>query len=424
VQVLDAASLPARGVAWHLDNLSVGEMSADGRHVFTAKAPGTLTITASSGSVRAKAIITVYPGDRMPTGSTVWKIGSGHVVMTPETQPPKATARHIVRATKNPGGPTWIESINEMTGWLNWRERPAARVDEEAATIRELVDRSAVVLVNSNADGRSALVRSARAPWRYQSAGLIRPEVLALPDGAVLAMEYPPHGFGRLVVFDGTTGRVVMKQPLPVGVHAAFNVRCIKGAHGARHLPAAVGPMSADATGRIHFGTVVAHDMEDFSVCDQVSSTFKRTLMVATVGDGPPRIQTAATIEVSAGGAAPVIEVFDVTIDRRGARLLPWTRVTETGAREFRVTRLTDNGTEELTLPAAGKIWLSGRPDDLAVTTDGKQLIGFNVVTGKVVVSAKYEQEVRIMRVDEGHVVYVLGDMGFSTVDLPVQPQR
>jgi hypothetical protein len=101
--------------------------------------------------------------------------------------------------------------------------------------------------------------------------------------------------------------------------------------------------------------------------------------------------------------------LFEVTIDRRGARLLPWSVVNGGSPREFRVTRLADEGTREYTLPAAGKIWLSGSNDDLAVTTDGTQLIGFNAVTGQVILTRSFPEGVRVLRVDNERVLIVTG---------------
>ena len=71
-------------------------------------------------------------------------------------------------------------------------------------------------------------------------------------------------------------------------------------------------------------------------------------------------------------------------------------------------------------MPGAGKVWLSGREDDLAVTTDGTRLIGFNVVTGAVLVAQTYPAGVTIMSVDQGRVLHSSNNT-LSRSDLPVQ---
>src|SRR5262245_24713270 len=70
VQVFDGAGLAARGVVWENPNPAVGEMSTDGRNVFTAKAPGMSWLTARAGTTSAGLLITVYAGDRLPFGAT------------------------------------------------------------------------------------------------------------------------------------------------------------------------------------------------------------------------------------------------------------------------------------------------------------------------------------------------------------------
>jgi hypothetical protein len=402
VQVLDAADLNARGVAWQTTDASIGEMSTDGRHVFTAKAPGRAWLTASAGSVSARLLVSVYAGDRLPSGSTRWQIGGVMILQSPTTQPLKAgDTVSAVATNRNPGEPTTIESINRTTGWLNWRERPATHHDETVVSFREMVVGTGAVMLVDTKDGRSALVRSGSAQWRYQFPNRVRPELILSKDGGILAMETTRAGFTQLVALNGSTGHVGVRQPLPNGTYSLLNARCVKGAHGARYLPATVGPLAQLRT--LTFGLVVSDDLEDFGTCGQVTGSFKRRILLATAADGENRVDVAATIEGSPATSAPEVEVFEVTIDRHGAKLLPWaTRNPETGAREFRVTRFTENGQKEFKLPAVGKLWLSGREDDLAISTDGFRVVGFNVVTGAIAYAFEYEGGIRILGMDNG----------------------
>jgi hypothetical protein len=424
VQVQDGAGVTARGVVWQADNPAVAEMSTDGRHVLTAKTPGLVWITATAAGSQARILVTVYPGDRLPMGSTRWQIGTVMIIQSPDTQPLKAgDTVNAVATRKEPGGGTVIESINRTTGWLNWRERPAASANDTAREIREMPVGGGAAVVFDSTDGRSAVVRSAGAPWRYQSAGQLQPQIVLSTDGSIVVMERTDAGYSQLVVLDGSTGRVAQRRPLPSGTQLFLNVRCVKGAHGVQYVPAQVGPLNPQLR-VLHFGLVVSEDREDFGVCGEVTGTFKRTVMIATVGADQPRVDTAATIEVSASGPAPPIELSEVTVDRLGAKLLPWaTRDPLTGAREFHVTRLNDDGARDYTLPGVGKIWLSDRDDNLAVTTDGIHLVGFNVVTGAVVVSQAFERGVRIVRVDKGRVFFQ-HDGSLTAADFPTEPPR
>ena len=422
VQVQDAAGLPVRRVVWESTDPSIGEMSNDGRHRFTAKAPGRAWLTASTGAVSGRMLISVYAGDRLPAGSTRWQIGNVMILQTPDTQPLKAgDTVNAVATNRNGGAPTTIESINRTTGWLNWRERPATQPEEIATAIREMTVGGGAVLVFDTADGRSALLRSGGPQWRYQFPNRIRQELVLSEDGGIFVLETTRAGFTQLVGLDGATGHVGLRQPLPNGTHLVLSVRCVKGAHGASYVPAQVGPLNPQLRS-LHFSIVRSDDREDFGVCGEVSGSFKRTIMLATI-DTENRVETAATLEGSAA-RAPDIELFEVEVDRQGGKLLPWaTRDTQTGARQFHVTRLSDDGKTEYTLPGVGKIWLSGRDDDLAATTDGIHLVGFNVVTGKVVVSQAFEKGVRILGVQKGRVTFQHA-AGTSAADIPIEPPR
>ena len=103
------------------------------------------------------------------------------------------------------------------------------------------------IVVFETSDGRSALVRSGSTPWRYQFPGSIGPELVLTTDGAVGVMERTPLGFTQLVMLDGATGRVGIRQPIPSGTHLVLNVGCVKGAHGVAYVPAQVGPFNRAA---------------------------------------------------------------------------------------------------------------------------------------------------------------------------------
>ena len=419
LQVHDEAGLPVRGVVWQNSNPAAGEISSDGRHVFTAKAPGVVMLTATIGKLQSKGTVTVYAGDRLPQNSIRWKIGGLQVVQTPDTQPLQMSPKNFVATGQKPGEGAYILSVNGTTGWLNWRERPASNASEAPESIREMAGGDAVLVFDSKDTGRSAVVHSAARPWRYQSAGHIRPAMIVARDNGITVMETTAAGFTRLLVLDGTDGRVLGRVPVPSGVYLGLNVRCVKGAHGISYVPAQIGPLNTDGRG-YNFGLVLSDDREDYGTCNQVAGTHKRTVMIATIDDAR-RVATAATFEVPAGTPVPEIELFEVTVDRLGAMLLPWATRDAAGTRAFRITRLTPDGnTKEYSMPGAGKVWLSGRGDDLAVTTDGFNLIGFNVVTGAVLVAQKYPDGVKIMSVDQGKVLHVTGKM-LSRSDLPIQ---
>lgn len=423
VQVVDASGVAARDVVWQGGDPAVGGMSSDGRHVFTARAPGMVWLTASSGAATARLLITVYAGDRLPPGAMRWQIGTVMIMQTPDTQPLQGGDTVNVLSTRRESNRmTVVESINRTTGWLNWRAHSATAADETAVEIRQMPSGDGAILAFDTADGRSALVRTGTNPWRFQFPNRIRPEIVLTTDGSVLVMERTSNGVTQLIALAAETGRLRGRQSMPNGTHLALNVGCVKGANGARYVPAEVGPLNRLRV--LQFAMVLTQDQEDFGVCNQVSGNYKRTIVLATMRTGENRVDPVATIEVSTLGSVPSIELFQVVVDRSGATLLPWiARDPLTGNPQFRVTRVAEDGIKEFKLPAAGKVWLSGRDDDIAITTDGFTVVGFNVVTGAILYAYGYEGGIEILGVTKG-TAFINHRGKEIKLDVPLGPQR
>ena len=174
-QVLDAAGAAVPDVEWHLDNPSLAEMSTDGRHVLTARAPGVVTVTASYQGVTGRALVTIYAGTQLPPNAWRWQIGTLGMLETPFSGPPRDTGKSSLWAFQRPGQATSVVSISDSTGHLDWREVPAVAGAETIRTLHEQAAGGALMAVESESDGHSALVRggpsSQGTPWRYHRPG-------------------------------------------------------------------------------------------------------------------------------------------------------------------------------------------------------------------------------------------------------------
>ena len=96
------------------------------------------------------------------------------------------------------------------------------------------------------------------------------------------------------------------------------------------------------------------------------------------------------------------------------------------GDRRARISRRTawrGRGTKEYSLPGAGKIWLSGRDDDLAVTTDGIHLSASTSSPEPWWWSQAFEGGVRILA-STGASVLSSTEAVLSAADLPIQRAR
>lgn len=407
LQVLDDFGLDVPNVVWQVDNSLLLDVSTDGRHVLTARAPGPVVVTANYGGLTASSLVTIYAGDRLPPNSIRWKVDSLKVMQTPETTPLVYSERSLISTHQPLGGNiASVESINQVTGRLNWRMRPPVGPGDKVVTVREQAIGGAVMVIDRPYDHSFALVRgggiATGAPWRYRSAGTIAADVVMHSDGGVSFIETLPDGFSRYVGITGDRGVVLHRIPLPTGVQVAMNVGCVAGANAAREVPGQVGPITAapDA-GALMFPVVVSDDREDFERCGSVSGRLQRILYVARIGADVKKVETVRVYDVPAGSIPPSVTMFAVSPDGHGGLLAPWTAISGDGTRESFVVRLSESGQQEYPLPTAGKIWLVGTNND-ALMTDGTRLVVFNMLTGVVRWNHFYPTGVRVISVKDG----------------------
>ena len=331
------------------------------------------------------------------------------MVETPDSGPPTNVGGNLISANHLPGELASVISVHESTGHLNWFEVPPAIASDKIQAIRQQPAGDAVMVIESQAHDSSVLVRTGPSahstPWRYRSVGTLGPEMVMDSSGAILMMETPRDRFPRLAIFDGLTGNVMVREPLPSGVHVVLNVGCVPGANAARMVPAQVGPPAAQLDGSLMFEIVTSDGLENFERCGSVSGYVRRNIMLATVKGQVKHVDSLRLYEVPAGSTPPTVTLHPVSGDGHGGFLAPWTAAFGDGnTRESRVTHIADAGQQEYSLPVAGPIWLAGK-DDLALTSDGSTIVVFNVLTGAVRSSHFYPKGVKILKVKNGEVL-------------------
>jgi Bacterial Ig-like domain (group 2) len=429
-QVLDESGKNAPNVVWYVDDPLLAEVSADGKHTMKARAPGTVTLTATAQGLSASTTVTIHAGDFLPTNAIRWRVGSLSVIQTQNGRPgASGDTSNLVMTQQKPGQIGSIISLANVDGYLNWRLRPAVNTYETFDSIRELRSGGAAMVVSSTTGRTSSLIRGGPAsasPWRYRSAGYLAKDFLVDTNGDILAIETRADRFPSFLIIEGATGKVRMRDPLPSGVQIATNVGCVKGANSGRLVPAQVGPLAPQADRNIRFELVTSDDREDFEQCGIVSGRSLRHLYVATVGATVKKVDLVRLYEVQAGAKPPNIELFPVVVDPKGGILVPWrATVSETNPVESKVMRISDSGQQEFTLPAVGKIWPSGR-DEVAATTDGSTVAVFNMVTGELLHSHFYELGVKIVDMKDGiiYISYKGEEIGFFPNGRPAPVKR
>lgn len=90
--VVDQLGRPRTDVAWSVDNPSVATISADTSPILTGATAGTVTLTATVGSVQTQIQVNALSGATLPTGTVVWSA----------SQPTGFTSQQIIQAVPTP----------------------------------------------------------------------------------------------------------------------------------------------------------------------------------------------------------------------------------------------------------------------------------------------------------------------------------
>ena len=216
------------------------------------------------------------------------------------------------------------------------------------------------------------------------------------------------HGLPKLLVVDGASGAVKIRDPLLLGTWVVLNAACVSSAQAARSVPAQVGPLTAQPGDTITLPLVITDDIEDFAHCGTISGRRERVVSIATVSGTVKKIDALKRYDVGTTGTPPAIELFPVSPDGLGGWLVPWTTRFVDGSVESRVAHVTAAGHQEIVVAAAGKIWLVGT-DNMAAMTDGRTLVVFNIVTGAAERTETFPDGVKILGVQDHLLLLVTG---------------
>jgi len=414
---------------WSVSNPALGEISDDGRHLFMAKAAGTVWLTALRGGRSSVCEITIYSGDKLPNGARRWRNSGWSVIETP----PNGVRANAGEPREQLGGSDparrgLVTTIDPDTGRTTWMETPAINDSEIITSVREHTIGGSLLVIESRDGTGSTLGRIAPrgrgGPWRYRSRGRLSGWIVQDRAGSLALIETRSDGFPELVSFDGRTGRVVTRVGFPRGVEIALNVGCVNGSNEVREVPAELGPTTVLQDGSILFEMLRIDDLEDHEQCARASGRLRRVLELVTITTKGASIQPLRSYEETPGSVAPAITMFPVTSDRHGGLLAPWRANLSGGAVDSKIVHLTATVRQEYALPAVGPLFVGIQ--DLAVMTDGATLVSFNVMTGDVKHEQYFpEKGVRIVSNENGTVLFVHGEKPgvFDQYGRPLPPK-
>lgn len=213
----DTFGITVTGASWSSSDTTVVSLSSDDPPVVTALAPGTATLTASSGNFIATATVQVFDG-QIPYGTELWRSESL----------PGGTTVAIVDGLGQPGDPSVfsIETYSDGKGYVRALGDRGQTKSVAAAGVpyykgwQAAADGFGGVLLSSP----NSLVDTAagRLKWRLDNVANMIPVFAVAPDGSVYVVRHSedataPNYFVDVV--DPNTGVPRSRFPIPNSIN-------------------------------------------------------------------------------------------------------------------------------------------------------------------------------------------------------------
>ena len=371
---------------WDVSNRFVAMVQrADGDVLLRGLGPGTVTVTAVRGALRAEASFKVLPGRTLPLGTTRWSVSPipGTVIEDTIYTHPTQDGPELFTIARHPADGHVVMAALTTAPRVLWIESPALRLDETIVDVMGEEYGGVLLKVDGNEPPTSAIVRVGRPGegplWRYESTGRITKGFAQGWDATVFFVEVPPDGFPQFVGLDGATGSVKFRWAIPRSTMAQQRSDC--SARESRDIPAQVSGVTVPNGNLAAFTFVTEDEVRHNPGCSE-PARWSRTLHLARVtADGEPRVQVLKTFAEQDRGEAITLRLVIPHYD--DAVLAPWTQSPLSGTAANLVTRVTAGRFTAYALPFMGEL---GIGDDTAytVTDDGRTLVVFNPASGQV----------------------------------------
>ncbi len=226
LEILDNAANALHGAAWHLDNPSLAEITSEqnGDVTLTAKAEGTVRVTATlAGEVR-QAEIKIWPGESLPRGTVKWTIvplgrNTGMVPAVPTEE-----SDIDIYSVDQDGQHTYIRGFS-ATGM----QRSLIKLPESTSKV-EIVcgdNLGGVIVASIHADSYMVYSVSGDSKIRWQQSfqGVWRGHALSA-EGILHLLTQSANGFeATITALDEATGQQKFSLPLPGSREFHVNIR-------------------------------------------------------------------------------------------------------------------------------------------------------------------------------------------------------
>ena len=322
MQLVDALGQPLTRAAWLVSNPFIATIEqVDDEIAVHALGPGQVTVTASWGQLTAEAQITVVRGETLPAGTTRWKVAprAGFTTVDIVYTHPTPDGPDMFAIERETGGRrVSLKAVNNTPN-IMWVESPAFREDEEIVNFMG-ESFGGVLFRVDGANGRSsAIVRAGRPShgplWRDESTGTLAHDFAQGSDGTVYVVETSVDGFPHFLGFDGATGMVKFRWPIPRSGRKQMGQGC-SGDVMRDDLPAVTGSPTVPDGEVSAFSFVTLDEVVDDSACTQRTSRVARTLhLVRTTSLGETQVRALKTLFGSTEASTPVITALHVVAE-------------------------------------------------------------------------------------------------------------
>jgi hypothetical protein len=377
---------------WTVDNTNIATISTDASPILTGVAAGTVTLTASVGSISAQTQVTILGGISLPAGTILWSAPQipaftcSNVVLSLTTQ---FGAPDFYCVASDGQGDLAVQALT-FDGQQLWEKSiPNAGLDAASpdGSGGLLVDYS--VLGPAQPNVRLDLDALTGSPiWQVSLTNGFLQDVALRSDGSIGSIQtgiqvvpgpyYATNSSASFVLLNGQTGQTTMNVPLPPSVTTTIGVNCT-GPTGVTSTtsgqPATSTPIvGPDGTVYLLFayGPTTVND----STCtNEPQYTGTSTLSLLTVSP-QGGLSTQTLQSRSDNDAAPDYSPGSIIPDGQGGVLASW--IDFLNSCSFNISHVTAQGTSTYTLPLIPNCEFYGVP----VMVLGENGVAFASVKG------------------------------------------
>jgi Beta-propeller repeat/Glucodextranase, domain B/Bacterial Ig-like domain (group 2) len=369
---------------WSVSDSTVASFVSGSPNTLVGNAAGTVTLTATVGSITGQTTVTVLSGSSLAVGTVLWS--------TPA--PAGYTTQKIVQAVPTANGPDLyaigtdansdiIVQALKSDGTQLWQTTPNASAYSNMVGLGDN-NGGLIIRAQDSSTGTDALTdvnpQTGVQSWQYvtQNFDSLATDAAVGLDGTVYIVENSSSQHADLLdEISGSTGALLGQVQLPTSSDYQYNVDCLDDNTGGAE-PGDYGPLVVAPDGSVYL-EVESQQLTTSYVCEganeSISTTYHESLSLLRVSPGGGTQTQELNSYSTAGYPYPSNSPGDVIPDGQGSVLAAWgdnngsTFITDPGSGVTQSFPLGLNADNSLVLG----------DNKTAFGTDGTNVVSFNV---------------------------------------------